>query len=56
MRILKCPECSDLLDTYIGIFRTMEAIPAEMLEKGLILHCTGCHSRNFDISEITCQL
>ncbi len=54
MRMLKCPNCNTLLDIYVGALRPMEAVAAEMLQKGVILHCPSCHSRNFDISEIAC--
>lgn len=54
MKILKCPECNNLLDVYIGALRPMEAVAAEMLEKGIIFHCPGCHSRNYNCSDLVC--
>jgi Zn finger protein HypA/HybF involved in hydrogenase expression len=54
MRVLKCPDCDNFLDIYVGILRPWEAVEAEMLEKGVILHCPSCHTRNFDITDIIC--
>ena len=54
MSILRCPKCNNLLDVYIGALRPMEAVAAEMLEKGIIYHCPGCHSRHYHASDIDC--
>ena len=32
----------------------MEAVAAEMLEKGVVYHCPSCHTRNFDDTDIEC--
>ena len=56
MKVLKCPDCNSLLDVYVGILRPWEAVAAEILEKGVVLHCPSCHTRNFDISDIACPL
>ncbi|MCG3217194.1 MAG: hypothetical protein KAS63_10730 [Candidatus Heimdallarchaeota archaeon] len=54
MKILKCPKCESLLDVYIGALRQMQAVSAEMLEKGIIYHCPSCHSRRFNVSDLVC--
>jgi len=54
MNILKCPKCGSLLDVYIGALRPMEAVSADMLEKGIIYHCPNCHSHNFNASNLIC--
>jgi len=54
VKILKCPECESLLDIYVGALRPMEAVAAEMLEKGIIYHCPSCHKRNFDDTDLVC--
>lgn len=54
MRVIKCPDCNSFLDVYVDVLRPWEAVAAEMLEKGVVLHCPSCHTRNFDITDITC--
>lgn len=54
MRAIRCPKCSTYLDVYIGALRPMEAVAAEMLERGIIFHCPGCHSRNYNCSALLC--
>lgn len=54
MSSIRCPKCGNILDTYIGALHPMEAVAAEMLEKGIIFHCPGCHSRNYHSSDLTC--
>ena len=54
MSILRCPKCNNLLDVYIGALRPMEAVAAEMLEKGIIYHCPSCHTRKYHASDLNC--
>ncbi|HMF31994.1 MAG TPA: hypothetical protein VKK79_11290 [Candidatus Lokiarchaeia archaeon] len=54
MVTLKCPSCGE--EGWVGIapLRPMEAIAAEMIEKGIIFRCSGCGLYVHDLSDINC--